>query len=159
TLRTVPLPAAQGVVLLAFSRLSEAADFVSVVLDFAGGPSSCDLLDRRTLSLARESDQFLRTSLAETAESILVIEFEGGSPDDVSANVREAGERAVRSGQLCCEPVTQFKRSDCERILGWRRPVESLLMRSRGPLRPVSVFDDLGVPPDRIALTVQRLQG
>ena len=55
-LRTVPLPAAQGVVLLPFVGLSDAAAFVTELLDPAFAPSSCDLFDRRSLSLARDAD-------------------------------------------------------------------------------------------------------
>ena len=158
-LRTVPLPPAQGVGLLPFLRLSDAAAFVPELLDSSLGLLSCDLLDRRALRLARDTDPLFRGSIAETAESVLTVEFEGSDPKDVAAKVRRAGERAARSGRLSSQPVAHFKRADCERILGWRRLVESLLMRFRGPARPVSVFDDVAVSPDRLALVLQRLQG
>jgi FAD/FMN-containing dehydrogenase/Fe-S oxidoreductase len=158
TLRTVPLPAAQAVGLLPFLRLSHAAEFAPELLDPRLDPSSCDLMDRRSLCLARDADGLFRASIAEAAESILAVEFEGNDPEEVADKVRLAGERAARTGRLIGEPVAHFKRADCERILGWRRVVESLLMRPRGPARPVSVFDDIAVPPDRLALALQRLQ-
>ncbi len=52
-LRTLPSPPAQGVVVLPFVKLSDAVEFVPVLCDRAVRPSSCDLHDRRSLSLAR----------------------------------------------------------------------------------------------------------
>ena len=51
TLHTVPIPSAQGVVVLPFARLADAADAVAATLPF--GPSACELFDWRSLSLAR----------------------------------------------------------------------------------------------------------
>jgi FAD/FMN-containing dehydrogenase/Fe-S oxidoreductase len=157
-LRTVPLPAAQAVVLLSFRRLSEAMAFVPELLDAALAPSSCDLLDRRSLHLARDADALFRNAIDEQAESILVVEFEGNDPEEVSAKVRLASNRAARSGRSAAQPSTHFKRAECERLLGWRRVVEGLLMRFRGPSRPVAVFDDAAVAPERLAAVLHRLQ-
>ena len=71
------LPAAQGVVVLPFVSLSDAAAFVPELLDPAVRPSSCDLFDRRSLSLAREADASFRGWIDEAAEAILTVEFEG----------------------------------------------------------------------------------
>ncbi len=157
-LRTVPIPAAQAVVLLPFRRLSEAVACVPELLDADLSPSSCDLLDRRSLHLARDADDLFRNSIDESAESILVVEFEGNDPEEISAKVQIACNRAARTGRLASQPSTQSKRAECERLLGWRRVVESLLMRFRGPSRPVAVFDDAAVAPDRLAVVLHRLQ-
>ena len=96
-LRTVPLPAAQGVVLLPFIGLSDAAAFVPELLDPALGASSCDLFDRRSISLARDADPSCRGWIDEAAEAILIVEFEGDDPDVVAGKVRLLGERADRT--------------------------------------------------------------
>ncbi len=80
-LRTHPLPAAQGVLLLPFVGLSDAAAFVTDVLDHSIPPSACDLFDRRSIVLARDADLSLRGWIAEEAEAILTIEIEGGDAD------------------------------------------------------------------------------
>jgi FAD/FMN-containing dehydrogenase/Fe-S oxidoreductase len=157
-LRTIPLPAAQAVVVLPFRRMSEAMAFVPELLDATLAPSSCDLLDRRSLHLARDADVLFRDAIDEPAESILVVEFEGNDPEAVSDKVRHAGHRAARLGHLASRPSSHFKRAECERLLGWRRIVESLMMRFRGPARPVSVFDDAAVAPDRLASVLHKLQ-
>jgi FAD/FMN-containing dehydrogenase len=73
-LRTVPLPAAQGVVLLPFVGLSDAAAFVTELLEAVPGASSCDLFDRRSISLARDADSSCRGWIDESAEAILTVD-------------------------------------------------------------------------------------
>jgi FAD/FMN-containing dehydrogenase/Fe-S oxidoreductase len=157
-LHTVPLPTAQGVALLPFARLADAAAFVPELLSFSFGPSSCDLFDRRSVRLARRADGSFREWIHEATESVLTVEFEGDDPDEVTEKVRLIGERAVRTRSLISEPACVFKRAECQRLLSWRRHVEPLLMRFRGRARPVSVFDDVAVPPDHLVVVLQRLQ-
>jgi len=157
-LRTRPLPAAQAVVLLPFPSLSDAAAFVTELSDPAWAASSCDLFDRRSVSLARDADSMLRGWIDEAAEAILTVEFEGNDPDAVAGQVRQVCDRAERKRALAAQPFSTLKRSECERLLGLRRLVEPLLMRFRGRARPVSFLDDVAVPPDRLAPVLQRLQ-
>jgi FAD/FMN-containing dehydrogenase/Fe-S oxidoreductase len=157
-LRTVPLPGAQAVILLPFFRLSQAAAFVPELLGSGRIPSSCDLLDRRSLRLARDADRLFREAIGDAAESVLVVEYEESVSTRAAERVRTAIEKARRTGWLAGVPTSFTKRADCERLLGWRRPVESRLMRLRGPARPVSVFDDVAVPPERLAGVLERLQ-
>ena len=87
-----------------------------------------------------------------------MLEYEAGDPQTAADRVGMAIDRAGRSSLLARTTATFTKRVDCDRILGWRRRVEGLLMRFRGPGRPVSVFDDLAVPPERLSRVVERLQ-
>ncbi|MFI5459382.1 MAG: FAD-binding and (Fe-S)-binding domain-containing protein, partial [Isosphaerales bacterium] len=157
-LRTVPLPAAQGVVLLPFIGLSDAAAFVTELLDPSFGPSSCDLFDRRSLSLARDADASFRGWIDERAEAVLTVEFEGNEPDEVAGKVRRLSDWAAQRRVLASEPFGTLKRTECERLLSLRRLVEPLLMRFRGRARPVSIVDDVAVPPLHLAPVLQRLQ-
>ena len=157
-LRTVPLPGAQAVVLLPFQRLSQAAAFVPELLGSRWTPSTCDLMDRRSLRLARDAERRFRDAIGDAAESVLVVEYEESHSLLAAERVRFAIERARRSGWLAGEAATYTRRADCDRLLGWRRLVESRLMRLRGPARPVALFDDIAVPPDRLAGVLERLQ-
>lgn len=157
-LRTVELPGAQVVGLLPFGRLWQAADLVPALMGSQKPPCSCDLLDRRSLRLARDADPLLRAAVDEGAEAVLLIEYEAGTPRDAEECMRRAIDRAGRAGSLAGEPATFARRAECERVLGWRRGVERLLMRFRGPARPVSLIDDVAVPTERLSRTLDRLQ-
>jgi FAD/FMN-containing dehydrogenase/Fe-S oxidoreductase len=157
-LRTFPLPVAQGVVLLSFVGLADAAAFATELQDPAHAPSSCDLFDRRSLSLARDADASLRGWIDENAEAVLTVEFESNEPDEATAKVRWLVDRAFHRRGLVGSPFATLKRAECERLLSLRRLVEPLLLRFRGRARPVSVVDDVAVPPEQLASVLQRLQ-
>jgi len=157
-LRTLPLPAARGVVVLPFVRLSDAVDFVPALSDRAIRASSCDLHDRRLLSLAREANASLRNWINEAAESILIIEYEGDAIEEIAGEMRCLGEGAVRSGSLVSEPFATYVPSECDVLLGLRRLVEPWVRRARGRPRPVAMFDDVAVPPDRMTQVLKQVR-
>jgi FAD/FMN-containing dehydrogenase/Fe-S oxidoreductase len=157
-LRTVPIPAAQGVVLLPCVGLSEAAALVPELIESDFAPCSCDLFDRRCLSLARDADVCFRGWIPEAAEAILAVEFEGEDSGAIATKVRLVSDWAERKGALVAPPFSTVIRADCQRILGLRRLVEPLLMRFRGRARPISFVDDVAVPPSALASVLQRLQ-
>ena len=104
-LRTVPLPAAQGVVVLPFRGLSDAAVFVPDLLGADLGASSCDLFDHRSISLARDADPSCRGWIDEAAEAILIVEFEGDDPEQLAGKIRPLADRARRRGMLVAGAV------------------------------------------------------
>ena len=156
TLRTCPIPAAQAVVLLCFARIGDAAAAVPDCL--ALRPSGCDLFDWRSISLARDADPAFREWIAEAAEAILIVEFEGQETSEVAERARRLSDRIGRRGRLVSDPVAVSRRVDCERMLGLRRAIEPLLMRMKGPRRPVPFLDGLSVAPEALPSFLQALQ-
>ena len=156
TLRTVPIPSAQGVVLLPFARLVDAASAVAACLE--AEPTACDLYDWRSLRLVRDASAPFRDWISEAAEAALVVEFEGDDPDEVARRVRCLADRALRGRLLIADPVELTRRGDVDRLLGLRRAVEPLLMRMRGRSRPVPFIEDVAVPVAALPDYLQRLQ-
>ncbi len=156
TLRTVPIPATQTALLLPFARIADAAATACEALE--SSPAACDLYDWRSIHLAREVSPQLRDWIADAAESVLVLLFEGDDPDEVLARATRLADRVARTGRLAADPVATARRTECERLLGIRSAVEPLLMRMKGPARPVSFVDDVAVPPEHLPEIVQRLQ-
>ncbi|MBV8309394.1 MAG: FAD-binding protein [Planctomycetaceae bacterium] len=157
-LRTVALPAAQGVVVLPFARLADAAISAQHCLGSELEPSVCDLYDWRLLSLARDADPRFHAWIAEAAESVLIVEFESDRHEEVAGKLRLLIERMTREGLLKADPVTVFRRAECEQLVALRRLTEPLLMKSRSKSRPLAIVDDLAVPPDRLASVLRQLQ-
>ncbi len=106
TLRTVPIPACQFVVVLPFGRISDAADAVVECLRWH--PSACELFDWRSLRLARDVLPAIRPWISEAAESALILEFDGDDPDEVLGRLRGMVRKVDRRGVLAGEP----RRSD-----------------------------------------------
>lgn len=156
TLRTVPIPASQGVALLPFARLGDAA--AAVIKCLEESPSSCDLFDWRSLRLVRDAVPAYRDWIPELAEAVLIVEFEGDNPQDVSDRIRRLTDRMLRLRLLIADPVEITRRAEAERLLHLRREVEPLLMRMKGPTRPVRFLEDVSVPPPALPVFLQRLQ-
>jgi FAD/FMN-containing dehydrogenase/Fe-S oxidoreductase len=156
TLRTVPIPAAQALVLLPFGRLAEAADAVLACLE--EGPSACELFDRRTLSLAREAQPAYREAIPESAEAALIVEFEGDDSDATARKARALAQHLMRRCGLVAAPVETNRRAECDLLLGLDRVSQQLLMRIKGPARPVPFLEDVAVPPESLARFLTQLQ-
>ena len=75
-----------------------------------------------------------------------------------SARLRLLIERITREGLLKADPVTFFRRAECERLVALRRLTEPLLLRSLTRTRPLAIVDDLAVPPDRLPAVIRQLQ-
>lgn len=158
SMKTQPIPISQQVVLLQFARLVDAAAVVARCLNPEYDPSSCDLYDWRSLSVAREADPALHRSIQETAESIVILEFEGDDPDEVAGRARSLIHRMARSASLIADPIIGHRRADRDRLTGLRRLIEPGLMRNRTGARPVSFIDDSSVPVESLGETISRLQ-
>ena len=156
TLRTVPVPSVHGALLVPFSRIADAA---AAVLDCChDAPAACDLYDWRMLRLIREAVPRLREGVSEAAEAALVIAFEGEDGEAVAHAVRRVAARVARSARITDDPIEVSKRAEYDALLGLRRVVEPLLMRSKGRARPVTLIDELAVPPESLPEFLARLQ-
>ncbi len=156
--RTVPIPAAQGVAVASFARLSEALSFAAVAADPDWGASSTTIHDRRAIRLACGRAPAFRQWIEPAAEAVVVVEFEADRPEAVASGLARVRDRAMRSPALVAVPFTTLKLLDCERILGLQRLVEPLLMRPRTRTRPVSFLDDLAAPRDQMVAVSRALR-
>jgi FAD/FMN-containing dehydrogenase/Fe-S oxidoreductase len=157
-LRTVPLPAAQAVVILPFVRLADAAGCVPYLIAGDLKPSACDLYDWRSASLARDADALFREHVGESVESVMLVEFEGESAAEVDGKARLLVEKAYRTGLMIADAAIVHRRAECERLVTLRRRIEPLLMRGRGRARPLSIVDDVAVPIERLSPVIRKLQ-
>jgi FAD/FMN-containing dehydrogenase/Fe-S oxidoreductase len=155
-LRTVPIPAAQAVVMLSFGQLGDAAHAVMTCL--SENPTACELLDWRTISLLREGLPGYRDWIQEGAQALLVVEFEDDDPALLPFRTRRLVERFRGSRGLAAEPIEAFRRADCDRLLGLRKASLPLLMRMKGPGRPVPFLEDVAVPPETLPDFLQQVQ-
>ena len=157
TLRTVPLPRGTCVALLGFGTLDAA---VRAGLDLrAFEPVSCDLLDRRLLSLTRNAGPAQALGLIPPAVgAALVVTFEA----DTERAARERAWGAVeklrethRLGVLAepaCDP------EGMARVRAVREAaVAGLYALGKGP-RPLAFVEDVGVPADALHEFLTRTQ-
>lgn len=155
-LRTVPVPSCQAAVLLCFARRPDACEAIPACLQ--AGPSACEMLDWRRLALARDVDLALRDVIAEHAQAALVVEFEGDDPAATARAARSLADRLLAGGGLIADPLVVTRRTDVDWLLGIRKRVAPLLLRSAGASRPVPLVEDIAVPPDALEDMLQKVQ-
>jgi FAD/FMN-containing dehydrogenase/Fe-S oxidoreductase len=148
TLGTQSLPKQQGLALLLFDRLESAARAVQEVLPF--GPAACDLMDRRHLALARESNPRYDTLIPATTEALLLVEFQSDDPLELRERVRQATDRVRRRKRLAFDSRQAFTPSEMDLYWHLARKVVQTLYRLKGTTRPLPFVEDVAVPPETL---------
>jgi FAD/FMN-containing dehydrogenase/Fe-S oxidoreductase len=148
-LKVVPLPPAQGLVVLSFASIPAALDRLAEIV--ATGPVAVEMLDRTILDLA-----------AGNAELAKHLDFAAGRPEAVLAAQfydESAGELADRAGALVRlfegrPGVLGIRQSltDAAKDSFWkiRKAGLSLLMGLVGDAKPVAFVEDTAVDPARL---------
>lgn len=145
TLHTSPLPAHRGALLLVFDSSEAAAKAVQTVASHQ--PSACDLIDRRLLSLARETDKRFESMIPDASEAALLIEQTAYGERQIRQRL-EMLKLAVQ--EKCPSVVVAYEATTYDEVEWlWTLPhrVVPHLNRLRGQSRPVPFVEDFAVPP------------
>lgn len=148
TLATKAIPEHRGVALLFFEKM-ELAGRAAVEIGKMG-VAACDLLDRRLLSLARETRPEFHRLIPTAAEAMLLVEFQG--PDDRSVrNKLDHLTDRIRRRKKWAFDVRSTTRVD-QRNLFWRivRRIVPSLYRLKGNRRALPFVEDLAIQPERL---------
>lgn len=143
--RTEPRPAARGVMLLFFHRLDAAARGALAVRQF--DVAACDLLDRRLIEIARETDARYERILPAGAEAMLLVELQDESITALRQRLDEV------TGLLCDRQGLAFQSrvttEQAERDFYWSlcRRVIPRLYRLTGETRAIPFVEDIAIPP------------
>ncbi len=153
---TQPLPKHRGVALLMFERLENAAKAVLEIVPL--GPSACDLMDRRHLSLARESLPQYDLLIPPQTEGLLLVEYEGDTFFEVRDSLLQLIDRVRRKKRLAFHAL--HAQDPAVMDLHWQlaHKVVPTLFRMKGSTRPVPFIEDLAVPPRALPDFLVRIQ-
>jgi FAD/FMN-containing dehydrogenase/Fe-S oxidoreductase len=156
TVATQPLPKHRGVALLLFDRLESAAKAVMEILPL--DPSACDLMDRRHLSLARESTVQYDLLIPPETEAALLVEQEGDTLAIVRDKLAQVIDRVRRKKRLAFHAVQAQDPGEMELYWGLAHKVVPTLYRMKGSTRPLPFIEDLAVPPKVLPDFLVRMQ-
>ena len=145
TVRTEPLPACVGVVLLFFDRLESAARGALEIASLDA--SACDLMDRRLLSVAREYDVRYDVLIPRDAEAMLLVELQGESQDEVRERLQNIVQRIQRRKRLAFEARATLEPEEVDFYWRLARRVVSSLYSLKGSSRALPFMEDIVVPP------------
>jgi FAD/FMN-containing dehydrogenase/Fe-S oxidoreductase len=155
-LATEPRSRCRGVAALLFDSLEKAARAARDVLSF--GPSACDLLDRRRLILARETEVHFDLLIPADTEAALLVEQLGDDLVEVRARMHQIVERVCGRLGLAFAARQAFDPVEAELYWSLTHKVQPWLHRFKGTARPVPVVDDVAVPPEILPEFLVRVQ-
>lgn len=156
TLSTSPLLRHRGVALLLFDSLEKASRAVSAIL--AHGPSACDLMDRRHVSLARESEVRFDLLIPPQTEAVLLVEHEGDEPLAVRDRLNGVVDEIWHRKRMAFGARQAFDPDETELFWSLANKVEPAMSRVKGRSRPVPVVEDMAVPPQVLPDFLVRVQ-
>ena len=155
TVKTVPNPVHRGVSLLFFHRLETAAQTAVEISKM--GVSACDLIDRRLLSLARESGTEFQQLIPHDAEAMLLVEFRGADDKQLRQKLDHLSQRVGRRKKWSFD-IRSTTQKD-QRDLYWRivRRVVPTLFRLKGDQRAIPFVEDIAIDPALLPTFLQRV--
>lgn len=157
TLETAPLPGGVAVALLAFPDLERALTALPDVL--AAGPSSCELLDRRLLSVARGSDaRAVARLVAPSAEYVLLAEFEADSDAEAGDRAEALVALASRQRRLALYGQAGSTPADRDALQRLRDVILPGLYRMRAGAPAALGIEDVAVPIPALGEYLRRTQ-
>ena len=148
TVRTEAIPAHRGVVLLFFHRLDSAARCGVEALRH--GLVACDLMDRRLLQIARDTDDRFAEVLPREAEAMLLVEIQGESLGDLYDRLSVIREDLSRGPDGAFSTIDTVRQSERDLYWALSRRVIPRLYRFKGNESPVPFIEDLSVPRERL---------
>ncbi|MGB7343002.1 MAG: anaerobic glycerol-3-phosphate dehydrogenase subunit C [Pirellulaceae bacterium] len=156
TLRTEAIPAHRGVVLAFFRRLDSAAR--TAVASLHCGLVACDLMDRRLLQIARETESELSDVLPREAEAMLLLELQGESVDELNARLNVVRNQVSDGPYGAFSTVTTI--DPAKRDLFWSisRRVILRLARVPGTDSPLPFTEDVWLPPENLPTAISAIQ-
>lgn len=152
------IPRYRGLLVLFFERLEQAAQAAFDIKEMGAG--TCDLMDRRLMTLARETDPRFEKVLPRDAEALLLVEFPGGEASEVRQRLEAVVARLRRRRRLTFQWRMTLDRE--ERNFFWKlgRRVVPMLYRLKGATRPLPFVEDMAIPPTelpRFLVTIQNI--
>lgn len=145
TLRTTPLPPSRGVVLLLFAQTEGAIQAVQKIMEHQ--PAACDMLGRRLLSLARESDSQFEKLIAPAAEAALLVEQIGETEQEVKQQLQDIIEAVKDTRQRFAIAYEAYSEGDVEFLWSLPSKIVSRLTQLKGAIRPLPFVEDIAIPP------------
>ncbi len=157
-LKVVPIPPAQGLVVISFSTIPAALERLAEIV--ATGPVAVEMLDRMILDLAAQNPLYSHyLNFAEgLPAAVLAAQFYADSQDELAERADDLARRFDgRPGVLGIrKSLTSAAKDDFWKV---RKAGFSLLMAMVGDAKPIAFVEDTAVSPDRLPEFYDRFQG
>ncbi|HEX3599877.1 MAG TPA: anaerobic glycerol-3-phosphate dehydrogenase subunit C, partial [Lacipirellulaceae bacterium] len=156
TLTVDRLPAQRGCALLLFESLDKAAHAAMEIA--SSHPAACDLMDRRHLSLARETDVRYELLIPGETEAMLLVEYHADNRDELRAKLDHVVEQIQYISSLAAASFVAEDEADFQLYWGLAQRFVPTLYRTQGTTRPTPCVEDIAVPVAGLPIFLRHLQ-
>ncbi|QEF97238.1 Anaerobic glycerol-3-phosphate dehydrogenase subunit C [Stieleria maiorica] len=156
TVKTEPIPKHRGVVMLFFHRLESAAR--CAVRSLGYGPVACDLMGRRLLGIARETERQFESVLPQEAEAMLLLELQGDSLAELTDRIEILREDLSHGPDSAFVAHAATDQATRDRYWALCRRVTPRLSRLKGPGMPIPFTEDIAVPAEKLPEALAAIQ-
>ncbi len=153
TLRTVTVPAVEGLLQLEFSSLEKMAEAVPIIVD--SGASACELMDNILIDMAFKALPEYRDILPSGADAVLLVEHIGETEQQVRGKIERTDSQV---GDLAVGRRTFFDADQQKRLWKSREDAGPLLYRKKSKKHPAEFMEDTSVGYKRLGEYVAGLQ-
>ncbi|KAA5546198.1 anaerobic glycerol-3-phosphate dehydrogenase subunit C [Roseiconus nitratireducens] len=157
TVRTEAIPGHRGVILLFYHRLESAAR--SAVHSLEYGPVACDLMGRRLLDIARETERQFDALLPRASEAMLLLELQGDSLEELENRIQIVRRELSRGDDAAFSSVATTDQQTRDQYWSLCRRVTPRLSRLKGSGMPIPFTEDIAVPAERLPEALAAIQG
>lgn len=156
TLRTEQIASHRGVVLCFYHRLDMAAR--SAVSALRHGLVACDLMDRRLLQIARDTDPRFSQLLPREAEAMVLVEIQGESLGDLYDRLAIIRESLSSGHDAAFASLDTTRQSERDLYWALSRRVIPRMYRFKGTESPVPFIEDVSVPRETLPDVLTAIQ-
>jgi FAD/FMN-containing dehydrogenase/Fe-S oxidoreductase len=156
TLTIDPLPAHRGCALLLFDSLEKAAHAALQIAPLS--PTACDLMDRRHLNLARETDVRYELLIPGEAESMLLVEQHADTAQELDEKIDDIVDLAVYKTGLAAAAHIAEDETDFQLFWGLAQRFVPTLHQMQGTSRPTPCIEDIAVPVEAVPVFLRHVQ-
>ena len=149
TLKLVERPSFTGLVILQFDSMIRAMEAVPAILE--RNPSAVELIDKMLIELTRANPSYsqMLTFIDGDPETILVVEFYGGTESEVEKKAKNLNS-FLNSRNINCPTSYALSLKAQANVWGVRRAGLGLLMSKRDEFKPIPCIEDVSVPVENL---------
>ncbi|MBI1832428.1 MAG: FAD-binding protein [Planctomycetes bacterium] len=156
TVATQALPGGRSVALVTADSLEHAIHIVQRIL--GTGPTACEVVDRRLLSLARGADPGIAGRLVSaSAEAVLLIEYEADTAQDARRLSDDLAAR-LRHETSVLETIFAIDAAEQQELWQIREIALPSLYGKKGGAQPIAYIEDVAVPIEFLCDYLRRAQ-
>lgn len=155
TLSTEPIPGRTGCILLLFSSMDHAAQAALEIAKLE--PCACDLMDRRHLTLARETDPRYEFLIPGQAEAVLLVEYCADTEADLRDRLDQTIELLQYKTKLAAGAIEATDDADAQLFWQLAHRFVPTLHRLKGSTRPIPCIEDIAVPPEALGVFLRHM--